>query len=363
MEFLAAAVAAVWSREMRKSRHAFTLVELLVVITIIAILIALLLPAVQSAREAARRLQCQNNLKQLSLAMLNFEQLHGHFPSAGWSWNWVGDPDRGVGVEQPGGWLFSILPQLEQLSLFEQASDGDAENWTPTQLGGAARVIQTSLAVMNCPSRRAAVLYPAGFNLPPWHNNGSWSPYGASSVSRAARGDYAVCAGDQPQAYIGSPAPADLPTARTWTRNNSWPDMTLATGICYLRSKVTMGQVSDGTSCTYMLGEKYLNPDNYYTGADGADNECMYTGYNNDTGRSTYYPYPPPSPPPAPTHTPLQDTPGTTNYERFGSAHAVGCHMAFCDGSVQVISYSIDPETHRRLGNRKDGLTLDGRSF
>ena len=79
---------------MKRNNTGFTLVELLVVIAIIAMLVTLLLPAVQSAREAARRSQCMNNLKQIGLGLLNHESAQGHFPSSGWGWRWQGEPDR-----------------------------------------------------------------------------------------------------------------------------------------------------------------------------------------------------------------------------------------------------------------------------
>lgn len=333
----------------------FTLVELLVVITIIGILIALLLPAVQAAREAARRLQCSNNLKQMGLAMLSHEEACHRFPSGGWGWGWVGDPDRGSGKEQPGGWFYAILPYLEQIALQQLGADSDPDHWTPTQLAGSAQRIQTSLGVMNCPSRRRTTLYPVGWN---WSGtgisggNGSFTPLGSQAVTTLARGDYAACAGDSyaDSNSITIPGPSSLSAAKSMTQSNSWPDMGKLTGICFLRSEVTIAWIKDGTSNTYLLGEKYLNADHYSDGNDGGDNETMYSGFNNDTHRSTYF-----DPNAGATHTPMQDTPGYPASERFGSSHSGGCNFAFCDGSIHSISYSIAPAVHKSLGNRDDG--------
>ena len=344
----------------RQSRAAFTLVELLVVITIIGILIALLLPAVQAAREAARQAQCRNNLKQFSLGMLSFEQLNHHFPSGGWGWDWVGDPDRGAGLDQPGGWIYSILPHLEQLSLYQLGSDGDRDNWTAAQKAGSAARLQTPFPMLNCPTRRRAVAYPyVSYGV----------PLGSNPVTQAARNDYAACVGDQYEGQIdtaGGNEPPDLPTAALWTRNHTWPQLaakinsppydaaTPATGIIYFHAVVTLAMITDGTSTTYMLGEKYLDPDYYFSGQDGGDNETPYNGYNVDLYRTTYVEREIPS-------TPMQDRRGC-NWHSFGS-HANGFGMSFCDGSVQWISYSIDPETHRRLGTRAEGLRVDGKKF
>ncbi len=105
--------------EMLRIRMGFTLVELLVVIAIIGILIALLLPAVQAAREAARRIECGNHLKQIGLGALNHHETHRHMPTGGWGWRWTGDPDKGFGKDQPGGWAFAILPFIEEQNLHD----------------------------------------------------------------------------------------------------------------------------------------------------------------------------------------------------------------------------------------------------
>jgi prepilin-type N-terminal cleavage/methylation domain-containing protein len=332
----------------------FTLVELLVVITIIGILIALLLPAVQSAREAARRLQCQNNLKQLALAALNHEHEQGFFPTGGWCTQWVGDPLRGFDRRQPGGWFYNILPYMEQQALWSLPDDGDALNITTAQKDKATIMLQTPLASLICPSRRQAVLYP-------YTQTSNWAPYNSNQPSTAARCDYAANAGDGDPQLTGSCFLGEVgfspPTTYAQGDSMTWPIFaTYYSGVSFNRSEIKMADIRDGTSCTYMMGEKYLCTDLYTTGQSGGDNQYNFQGFDRDLNRwasNDSYGY----------GIPRQDAPGLDYYFNFGSAHPIGFHMAFCDGSVQFMNYSIDPAVHRLLGNRADGRTIDAKAW
>ena len=349
----------VYSRKQAEERvlkRGFTLVELLVVITIIAILIALLLPAVQAAREAARRTQCRNNLKQLALAMLNHEQNRGCFPPGGWGHQWVGDADRGFDWRQPGGWIYNILPFLEQDSLWALPGDSDPITITQLQKDRAVIMIQTPLAVMNCPSRRRAIPYPYASWVP--------TPYNSERAIIVGRGDYAANGGDYftdpwTAGWSSSAGPSSIaavepsPGVKSTTARNGFNNMArYATGIVFGGNTIKMADIIDGTSNTYLAGEKHLSPDNYYNGEDAGDTENIYMGDNEDIQRWA-----------GPGYLPFQDQPGSAARYSFGSAHVSSFHMAFCDGSVREISYSIDGTTHGRLANRKDGQAIDAKAY
>ncbi len=318
----------------------FTLVELLVVIAIIGILIALLLPAVQAAREAGRRIQCANHLKQLGLAALHHELQQRHFPTNGWGWDWVGDPDRGFGRKQPGGWIYNVLPFLEQTVLHDLgAGKPEAEKRLD-----ARTLARTPLEQLNCPSRRSTRRYPMV-------KQGNFVAFNAADSDPAdrsvARGDYAINAGSQlvDEYWPGPPtlAAGDAP-------GFPWHDPKALDGISFERSEVQAVHVLDGLSSTILAGEEYLNPDLHDTGLEPCDNENAYSGFDNDNSRSTYDP-------------PMQDRPGYTDTFRFGGPHPGVCQFVFCDGSVHRINFTVDPTTFRRLGGRKDGQPTDASQF
>jgi prepilin-type N-terminal cleavage/methylation domain-containing protein len=290
-----------------RSRFAFTLIELLVVIAIIAILIGLLLPAVQKVREAAARTTCQNNLKQIGLAIQMHHDTYQAFPTGGMGIGPTRIMVNGVPADytaQSWAWPYQILPFLEQGNLWGNTND--------------ALVYGTPVKIYFCPSVR-----------PPTVLNGR------------AMIDYAGNAG----------------TYGIWS---SWgyPANSLDGPFAPTGSKVVnLSSITDGTSVTLLVGEKYLdraicqiqtdcNDDQGYT--DGWDNDviCFAQG-TNATG---------------PIATPQPDgSIGTCGFV-FGSPHLT-MQTVFCDGSVHSIRFNIDPVTFGRLLSMNDGQVLDASAF
>lgn len=318
-------------------RKGFTLVELLVVIAIIAMLVTLLLPAVQAAREAARRTQCINNLRQLGIGALNCESALGHLPAGGWGWRWVGDKDLGAGKEQPGGWIFAILPYIEETSFYNGAGDGIPAEITPQQTAGALLCVQSPISIINCPTRRESRAYDMS-----WFPSG-YDAFNSDLARQAGRTDYAGNGGDSGLAHGSGPPTIEAGLAAAETPANF-------TGVLYEKSEVTLGKVPDGTSKTYLAGEKYLNASHYTTGGDPADNETWNTGWNNDnyrvakqsTNGSVFF-------------EPWRDRIGVGDGTRFGSAHEAGFNAVFVDGHVENVAFDIAPQIHADFANRKDG--------
>ena len=328
----------------KRKRAAFTLVELLVVIAIIGVLVALLLPAVQAAREASRRSQCLNQLKQLALASLNHESAHRHFPTGGWGWKWQGEPEGGYGEKQPGGWAFNLLAFAEQTQLRNLVS-GIAKSDRAAREAAMLKLVQTPVAAFNCPSRRPLQLYAVSTHNPYLAEN-LRSCTGASGCT-VARSDYAANAGNG--TTYGEDGPEDAGAAAAYTQ---WVT-DLHNGVIFQRSALRIAEIVDGTSNTALIGEKYMNPERYENGTDRADDQNIFVGHDQDTLRYT-----------GTTNTagvsraflPIQDRTGfdfPSDEPNFGSAHSV-LNMAFCDGSGRAIDFEVDPAVFFKYGGRDD---------
>jgi hypothetical protein len=304
------------------------LIELLVVIAIIAVLIGLLLPAIQKVREAANRMLCSNNLKQIGIAFHHHHNDYKHFPTGGWGWYWIGDPDRGKAERQPGAWVYNILEYVEQDALWREGlGQSFAQKSTiNTTKVGLARTL------FNCPSRRAPIPYANGMGLT--YANVAGVP------TEMARSDYAANCGD---AAWNEAAPGDGggggPFDYAGESSFSWGDLKIYTGVVYRRSRIRFADIVNGTSSTYCVGEKYLNPDNYFNGGDPSDNENMLVGFDNDIHRCGYDP-------------PQRDLAGRQSTREFGSAHIAGFNMLYCDGSVRLVEYTVDPIVHKAASRR-----------
>jgi len=316
----------------------FTLIELLVVIAIIAVLIALLLPAVQQAREAARRSQCKNNLKQLGLGMHNYLDIHGTLPPGAVlqiaDAQITGGSANDASVEN-WGWGAFLLPCIDQSALYNAGnigSGGKLESVIDT-------VAKVPLATFRCPSDTAPNLRPGGFS--DWAtsnykgNGGSWN-----------------C-----QFNNGSNPPGPIVLGAIGKANGDFSDKGGA--LFSLNSKVQLRDITDGTSNTIMLGEvAYQKGSVTWSASTWAG--CI-KGRHGDCGDDLI----------GSGRSAINGAVGNGNQlrEAFSSLHSGGAHFLLSDGSVRFLSENIDykvetgtsangTSTYTRLLNRKDGIPV-----
>jgi prepilin-type N-terminal cleavage/methylation domain-containing protein len=295
---------------------AFTLVEILVVIAIIGVLSSLLLPAIQAAREAARHTQCRNNLKQIATSLHNFESSRRFFPGYGGetqTFNTTFDAtyvNLAKNWPKTGNWILQSLTFMEDLKVADILI-GYAKG--KTTLAEAKTVVTVPVPIYNCPSRRPAIAYPL---VAP--EKTTFGPFGA-------RTDYAMNGGSGSQV-------------------SDYTIKFIAEGVWILGRRTAIKNIVDGTSKTYLVGEKAMDTLRYDTGTDFGDRSPL-AGLASSAGAANSYVR-------FAVQTPTRDSANNCmSCHNFGSAHATTWNMAMADGSVQSLSYDMDINLHRLLAS------------
>lgn len=310
------------SRSSHRSR-AFTLIELLVVVAIIGVLIALLLPAVQKGREAANRISCANNLKQIGLAIHNYHSSAGVLPSTRHDWQLAGSVPPGPWPT--GTWATYLMPYIEENNLVAQ--------WNPTETyynQPVAAVRETPVKLFFCPSRRTA----GSSGLSKNGDNPEWTtgPHVSGALS-----DYAVCAGDP--SGVKDHFDASPPS-------NGAFRACFQQGLPY-RAPPSFNDIPDGLSNTLFAGEKHVPLTRFGQGT--WDNSVYNHDYRNNIYRK------------AGPGRKLVANPAdvsSASAESFGGYHPGTCQLLLGDGSVRAVRISIDETTLGKLANRMDGETF-----
>jgi prepilin-type N-terminal cleavage/methylation domain-containing protein len=339
--------------------RAFTLIELLVVIAIIGILIGLLLPAVQKIRESANRTQCANNLKQMALAVHNHHDTMNALPTAGdpFYYNYnrtlVGTVPC-VGGAQSWGWMYQILPYMEQDNLWNHYEPDT--NPSDLQFQGDYFILGNIPKSFNCPSRRSATQSTDPY---PWNGQ----PVQICSTDYAGNGGtYSL--GWDPQTDGTNNTGVFNGVIHALDSTNTYVTPTIVKG-----GSLNFASITDGLSTTMLIGEKAVNVLTFMspTDSDWGDDEGYSIGLAWDNIRygKTTDAFGGPNNPVQDQSAPVAlygdpASPAWPNWH-FGSAHPSVFNVALADGSVRNLLYTIDLQVQFNLCNRSDGnvVSLD----